>query len=495
MGVAKTITTALLVLATTSHGLPTRSESDDLTVQTNLFSVKGVSWPNNTDVRFFGGIPYAEPPVRSARFRPPITKRPENETLDASWFGPSCIQYSNGQKTVYTEFLAGFLLTPGQQQSEDCLTLNIWTPKDVKEELPVMIWIHGGGFTSGGSASPYKYGDRLAKDQNVVVVAINYRLNIFGYPNAAALDRKNLNPGLLDQRKAVEWVHSNIRAFGGNPDQMILFGHGMAVDKYAYAWPTDPIVKGFIAQSGTASGGSSPDLTGSNFTYVASQLGCASSNKDEEFSCMQNVNASAIIELYNKYNASMNGGRSLSFQPAPDDMTSFANYTDRQSRGLFAQLPTIMSQVDNEGATLVSYTPGSAPNQTAVEAFTRNIATCPGAQGALARAKLDVPVYRARYFGEWPNLNPLPWLGAYHSSDIPMVFGTSDLLGADAAAEIETSKYIQSAWAAFARDPETGLESFGWPTYDPEAETLIKLGFKNSTTAVYGPGNEFDDLC
>jgi hypothetical protein len=156
----------------------------------------------------------------------------------------------------------------------------------------------------------------------------------------------------------------------------------MGVDKYAYAYPTDPIVKGFIAQSGTASSGISNDPTNSNFTYVASQLGGLSSNKDEEFACMQQKDAKAIIEVYNKYNASANGGRPLSFNPSPDGITSFANYTDRQTRGDFARLTTVIAQVDNEGASLVPYNP-AGPNQIAVDAFTRNIATCPGAQGAL----------------------------------------------------------------------------------------------------------------
>lgn len=171
MRLLKSIALPILPLAY-AHS-PAASQQDDLLVHTNLFSVQGVAWPNSTDVRFFGNIPYAEPPVGSARWRPPITKRPSNKTIDASWFGPSCIQYSNGQKTVYSEYLKGFLLTPGQRQSEDCLTLNIWAPrKKSSGPLPVMIWIHGGGFTSGGAASPYKYGDRLARDQNVVVVAM-----------------------------------------------------------------------------------------------------------------------------------------------------------------------------------------------------------------------------------------------------------------------------------------------------------------------------------
>ncbi|KAF9693294.1 hypothetical protein EKO04_008897 [Ascochyta lentis] len=496
VGFQKSVQTVACFLLPLAHGLPTESNHDGLLVYTNHFAVRGVPWSNTTGVSFWGGIPYAEPPIGELRFRPPVTKRPSNETIDASWFGPSCIQYNSGQKTVYSEHLKGFLLTPGQEQSEDCLTLNIWAPTkgNPAEPLPVMIWIHGGGFTSGGSASPYKYGDRLAKDQNVIVVAINYRLNIFGYPNSAALDGKNLNPGLLDHRKAVEWVYDNIGAFGGDPGRMILFGQsagGMAVDKYAYAYPEDPIVKGFIAQSGTASGGASNDPTNSNFTYLAFQVGCSSASNDEVFSCMQKANATTIIEVLNKYNASSNDGRSLSFAPSPDNITSFSNYTDRQIRGRFARLPTILAQVDNEGASLVPYNP-AGPNQTAVDAFTRNIATCPGAQGALARKNFGVPVWRARYFGEWPNLNPFSWLRAYHSSDIPMVFGTADLLGPNTPAEIETSRYMQSAWAVFAKDPQHGLD---WPTYDPTADTLVKLGFENNTQAVLGRGNEFDGLC
>jgi len=173
---------SLLTLALLSNAHPTSSQEDtDLFVKTNFYSIRGISWPNETSVRFFGGIPYAEPPVGSNRFRPPVTKKPVNQTIDASWFGPSCIQYSNGAATVYSEYLTGFLLSPGQQQSEDCLTLNIWAPRGTKREdkqlKPVIIWIHGGGFTSGGSASPYKYGHRLAKDQDLIVVAIKYGLS------------------------------------------------------------------------------------------------------------------------------------------------------------------------------------------------------------------------------------------------------------------------------------------------------------------------------
>ncbi|KKY20354.1 putative sirq protein [Diplodia seriata] len=332
-----------------------RASNSDLLVQTDLFQVQGKLADNTTTVRFFGGVPYAEPPVGSARFRPPVAKKPEPDVVDATKFGPSCIQLDTGTETVYT----------------------------------------------------------------------NYRVTIFGFPNAAALNGQHLNPGLEDQRKAVEWVSQNIRAFGGDPDRMILFGQsagGMSVDKYAYAHPTDPLVSGFIAQSGLADAGiSNTDTAGTNFTYVATQLGCSatttttsssSSSDDAILACMQQANASAIIAVLDSYN----GSSPLSFTPAPDGSTQFDDYPDRQAKGLFAQLPTVVAQVDNEGASLVSLpSDGEAPDQAAVDAFTRSLATCPGARGAAARAAAGVPVWRTRYFGEWPNLNPLEWLGAYHS--------------------------------------------------------------------------------
>jgi carboxylesterase type B len=169
----------------------------------------------------------------------------------------------------------------------------------------------------------------------------SYRVNVFGYPNAASLNKHNLNPGLLDQRKAVEWVYENIAAFGGDPERITLWGQsagGSSVDKYAYAWPDDPIVQGLIADSGVAGllGKSASDT--SNFTYVAQQVGCTQDDPDKAFACMQKADAKDIIGVLNKYNASNNGGRSLSFAPAGDNETSFDDYTEIQSDGKFARL-------------------------------------------------------------------------------------------------------------------------------------------------------------
>lgn len=106
---------SLLVLATAS---PHHVSHKELLVKNHAFAVKGTVWPNNTETHFYGNIPYAEPPIGELRWRPPVSKSPSSEVINGSWFGPSCIQYSSGEETVYTEYLNGFLLSPGQTQSE-----------------------------------------------------------------------------------------------------------------------------------------------------------------------------------------------------------------------------------------------------------------------------------------------------------------------------------------------------------------------------------------
>ena len=272
-----------------------------------------------------------------------------------------------------------------------------------------------------------------------------------------------------------------------------------AVDKYSYAYADDPLVTGFIAQSsmGDSSIGAAIDPSGSNFTYVAEALGC-SGDQEEIFSCMQELPASNIIGIYNKYNASSNGGRSLSFAPKADNITSFANYTDLQVRGQFARLPILIAQVNNEAASLVAYNASDldGPSEAAVDAASCGLATIPGERGASARHAFGVPVYRSRYFGTFPNLNPLSWLGAYHSSDMPLIFGTSDLRGPSTDIEIQTSQYMQGAWVAFAKDPFNGLSNYGWPEYDPvNGEGLVKLGSEGNVGAVLDNGQRFKEAC
>lgn len=175
----------------------------------------------------------------------------------------------------------------------------------------------------------------------------SYRLNIFGFPNAAGQNQNEYNLGLLDQRLAVEWVRSNIASFGGDPTRITLWGQSAgagSVDYYNFAYPDDPIVTGLIMDSGTALHPTllAYDPIHTNFTFVAGQLGCGGLDADVELECMRKVSFSVIEEFLESY--SNNGtSPSLNFSPVPDDVTAFSNYTSLALAGNYSKLVSFSS--------------------------------------------------------------------------------------------------------------------------------------------------------
>src|SRR3984957_10879618 len=204
----------------------------------------------NGPVRTFLGIPYAVPPVGELRWKPPAPPAKWPGVRAATEFGARCMQGSPYSDMVFRD--------PGIR--EDCLSLNVWTPaKNPKANLPVMVWIHGGGFMAGGSSEPRQDG-RVLATHGVVVVSMNYRLGIFGFlvlPELAAESDKKAagNYGLLDQVAALEWVHRNIAAFGGDPGNVTIFGESAGSFSVS-ALMASPLAKGLfhkaIGESGAA---------------------------------------------------------------------------------------------------------------------------------------------------------------------------------------------------------------------------------------------------
>jgi para-nitrobenzyl esterase len=168
-------------------------------------------------VRIFMGIPYAAPPVGELRWRPPQAAVPWTGVRDATIAGPACVQ---GQMFGDISF---------DQKSEDCLTLNIYGPAGAERgRLPVMVWIHGGGFQAGGGPEPRHDGQAFAR-KAVVLVTFNYRLGVFGFLAHRELTEETArqvsgNYGMLDQVAALRWVQENIAAFGGDPGNVTIFG-------------------------------------------------------------------------------------------------------------------------------------------------------------------------------------------------------------------------------------------------------------------------------
>lgn len=198
-------------------------------------------------VRVFKGIPYALPPVDARRWKPPMPPARWHGTRDATAFGPSCVQPPVPAESIYAD--------PPARMSEDCLTLNVWTPVDATD-APVIVWIHGGSLRIGGSGQPVYNGANFAR-RGVVFVSINYRLGVLGWLAHPALSEESPeqvsgNYGLLDQIRALHWVRNHIAAFGGNPDNVTIMGESAGALSVTYLL-SSPLARGLfdkaIAQS------------------------------------------------------------------------------------------------------------------------------------------------------------------------------------------------------------------------------------------------------
>ena len=207
-----------LVLPLTLAATLTAFASNPLQVKTDKGKVEGALTTDGKVVAF-KGIPYAAPPVGDLRWKPPVPAAKWKGVKQTTDFGSRCIQQSGYPDMIFHD--------PGE--SEDCLSLNVWTPKDAKPgSLPVMVWIYGGGFVSGSTSESRQDGQFLAH-RNVVVVSMNYRLGIIGFFSHPELTAESPhhasgNYGLMDQAAAIAWVKDNIKAFGGDPSNITIFG-------------------------------------------------------------------------------------------------------------------------------------------------------------------------------------------------------------------------------------------------------------------------------
>ncbi len=202
---------------------------------------------DNTGVLSFKGIPYAKAPVGELRWKAPVEPDPSDEHFDATEYGKVCLQ------TPSTENVSG------KPMSEDCLSLNIWTSDLDTQNKPVMVWIHGGSYGWGGTNDPIYNGEFLVdKYDNLIVVTINYRVNLLGFIDFSNVPGGEDYPdgpylGILDQQMALKWVQQNIESFGGDPNNVTIFGEsagGGSVISLLAADGSDGLFNRAIAESG-----------------------------------------------------------------------------------------------------------------------------------------------------------------------------------------------------------------------------------------------------
>lgn len=457
------------------------------------------------NLEIFKGINYAEAPVGKLRFSPPVIKKSWDDVLDATQYGPCAFQ-------GYTELekLVGKI----QPESEDCLSLNIWTPKADDKKRPVLFWIHGGAFKTGSGKIPLYDGSTLAHRGDVVVVTCNYRIGALGFLYIPGI---TANVGILDQVAALEWVHDNIEFFGGDPDNVTIFGEsagGYSVIILCAMPKAKGLFKHGIAQSAPYI---DPEVSDKNSRRLMKSLKI----KKGDIDALRQIAPEKIIAKENIITAAPTD--ILAFRPLIDGeiipihpLKAFQNGdcknidliigTNLDEAKLFTALNPNMANLNDEewkkniigilallgidknkseeiintykearkGKYSIKY------KEIATAILTDVMFRISTTELLEAQSKHQKNTYN--YLFTWPSPGFGGNLGACHAIEIPFVFNNLDIPGMDrfsgtgAEAE-ELSEKIMDAWISFSRTGNPNHDGLPeWPPYDAKNRATMFLG-------------------
>jgi para-nitrobenzyl esterase len=475
---------------------------------TTAGSVKG-SW--NGGVARFAGIPYAASPGGTTRFRPPAPVEPWTGVRDATEFSNIC-----PQNPSVMEMLFG---TAPEPQSEDCLALNIWTEAPTAEGRPVMVWIHGGGFEMGSGSSPLYNGTSFAR-RGAVVVSINYRLGSLGFLDLSSFDSafaQSGSLGLLDQIAALEWVKDNIESFGGDPDNVTIFGESagaMSVSLLMTAPKAKGLFRRAIAQSGAASTFRTPDAGAQIASEFMSSGGFGSVDQLIESPTAELLAAHAAMSQKRFANPveylqrSANPSAILAFVPVADGLTVPTDPLAAIASGCAADVDLLIGSNAEEWKLFSMMVESSATDAAlreriepivddpddAIAAYRAEFGEgpTPEIEGAmitdlifrmpaisLAEAQLEhADVWKYQWRWGSPAMGGM--LGACHAIELPFVFEIVDdprlevMVGPEPPKSLATS--TNEAWSAFATSGmPTATHLPEWPSYDTGNRPVMVL--------------------
>jgi para-nitrobenzyl esterase len=434
----------------------------------------------------FLGIPYAQPPLGARRWQPPEATAPWKGTRSAIQAPPAPPQPGTG--TPPAAALPGIGV---ERTDEDCLYLNVWSPAGATN-APVMVWLPGGAFVTGGAAIPLYSGARLAARHNVVVVTVTYRVGVLGF---AAVAGATPNRGLLDQVAALQWVRDSIDAFGGDPSNVTVFGESAGGGSIVHL-PTMPSAHGLFRRAIVQSGATDHTLTADQAAYVAERFRIALGSDlavpvDRVIAAQQKAMLAATVDVgpmplhpfvdgeviaSRPIGAMADAGVDLLIGTTRDEMRMFLDSRPaaldldgvvRRARSYLASLGAPGDDAD----TLVSLYDAD-PHLPSAQDIWLAIQT-DGEMRRPADAIADAhtkggPTFAYRF--DQPLTGRLAHLWACHASDLPYPFGTLDRAGWQdvvGPGSVRLSNAMQAAWAAFARTGDPSCNEVGaWPKYD-----------------------------
>ncbi|HET6795350.1 MAG TPA: carboxylesterase/lipase family protein [Acidimicrobiales bacterium] len=478
-------------------------------------------------VSVFRGIPYAEPPVGPLRLRPPRPAPAWEGSRPALSFGPACPQGGGappgggagaGGAGARPPVFGGLFGPGAHGTSEDCLTLNVWTPSAGGGARPVMVFVHGGAFRLGSGTAPTYDGSALARRGDVVVVTLNYRLGVLGFLHLPELGAVNL--GLQDQVAALRWVAEEIAAFGGDPAAVTVFGEsaGAKSIECLMAMPAARgLFRGAILQSTYAPGMDA----GPAAAFAGSVVEVAGARRPEGLRDLStDALLSAAVEAQTSSGANLFGGL---LGPVVDGEILPDEPIRSGAAGATAPVPLIVGTTRDEARLFGALAPGGLDIDEDALLARLEVVLAGGRGPALPAGDVAAAYRRVRsrrgqgtspadvvmavqtdrmfrqhsialaethgatqpdvwmYLFTWPSTAFGGALGACHALELPFVFGTlegptSTLTGVGEAAD-HLSEVMQDAWIRFAREGAPGTpDGVDWPRYEPGDRLTLELG-------------------
>lgn len=454
-------------------------------------------------VAVWKGIPYANPPLGSLRFRPPQLAEPWEGVYEATKFGPSAIQPPS-------EIMA-YLGDTSTETSEDCLHLNIWSPEADDKRRPVMVWIHGGAFLNGSGTSASYDGTSFSTAGDVVVVTINYRLGVLGFLHLGDIGGEEYassgNCGILDQVAALTWIKENIAAFGGDPNNITIFGESAGAMSIGILL-ANPSAKGLFNKAILQSGASSNVLSVETANRVAGGTLAALGLGANDLSKLRDLPTETLLTATKNIPP-------MAYGPVLDGVVIPEHPEEALAKGASEDIPIVIGTNKDEyrlftffdptwkqldAAGIASRFEKSLPKAWPIisaeyvnkeelnqilfeELMTFDFFTHPAIRLAERQIEQDAPVWMYRFDWETPVLNG--GLKACHALEIPFVWNRIDkpeaanLLGPSPSRDI--ANHMQQAWISFARTGNPNTEGMpNWPNYNEENRSTMIFNIEST---------------